>query len=86
MHHLRFNAYCGMSWQIASGTLIDCRNAAAKILRKRKKNGHPIVKLKENKWEVQEPENSILVPDTAGVLVLETPEIEEEEESYEDDY
>ena len=71
MHTLRFSAYCGMGWSIKSGTLDECRVAAAKILRKRKREGHNIVKLKENKWECQEPENCMMVPDTAGVLVLE---------------
>lgn len=71
MHTLRFSAYCGMSWRIAQGDLQSCRIAAAKILRKRKREGHAIVKLKPNKWECQEPENCMMVPDTAGVLVLE---------------
>lgn len=76
MHTLRFNAYCGMSWEIAQGDLDKCRSMAAKILRKRKRTGHFIHKLKENVWECQEPEDSFMVPDTAGTLVLD--EIQED--------
>lgn len=74
MHTLRFSAYCGMSWNIKSGSLDECRIAAAKVLRKRKREGHPIVKLESNKWECQEPEDCMMVPDTAGILVLDSEE------------
>ena len=84
MHNLRFSAYCGMGWSIKSGTLDECRIAAAKILRKRKREGHHIVKLKENKWECQEPEDCIMVPDTAGVLVLE--KSNKDDDNYEEEY
>lgn len=81
MNTLNFNAYCGMSWKIEEGDLDKCRIAAAQILRKRKRTGHFIHKIKENVWECQEPENSFMVPDTAGTLVLsETPEEFDSEE------
>lgn len=84
MYTLTFSAYCGMSWKITEGDLESCRTSAAKVLRNRKLSGHPIVKLKENKWECQESENNFLIPDTAGILTIN--EIEEPEEEIEEDY
>jgi hypothetical protein len=70
MYTLNFNAYCGMSWEIGQGELSSMRKLAAKILRKRKRTGHYIRKLKKNLWECQEPEDCFMIPDTAGTLKL----------------
>lgn len=90
MYNLHFNAYCGMSYEISKGDLDDCRKMAAKVLRSRKKSGHFIHKIKENVWECQEPDNSFMVPDSAGTLVLSetTEEFDSEElsEEFNDEY
>lgn len=70
MYSLTFSAYCGMNWEVSFGDLEKCRLKAARILRSRKADGHFIHKIKENVWECQEPENSFMVPDTAGILSL----------------
>jgi len=70
MYKLDFSAYCGMSYNIASGELSEIRKKAAGVLKSRKRNGHFIHKLRKNAWECQEPEGCFMVPDSAGILVL----------------
>lgn len=73
-----FYAYCGMSIPIDAGLdEEDARTLAARVLRRRRATGHPVSKLKPadsdemGRWEAGEPEDCALVPDTAGILVLE---------------
>jgi hypothetical protein len=78
---LSFSAFCGMSYDIAGD---DVRLAAARFIRRRRKNGQRVVKLRDNVWECQEPENCSMIPDTAGVLSLDESSDENEEEYYEE--
>ena len=77
---LSFSAFCGMSYDISGD---DIRVAAARFIRRRRKNGQTVVKLGDNRWECQEPENCSMIPDTAGVLCLDDSEDDFEDE---DDY
>jgi len=78
---LSFSAFCGMSYDIPGD---DIRVAAARFIRRRRKNGQRVVKLRDNVWECQEPENCSMIPDTAGVLSLDESSDENEEEYYEE--
>ena len=71
-YHLKFNAHCGM-------TTIDeeflskeeGREKAAGILRRRRDSGHQVSTInKGSYWECGEPEDCMMVPDTAGMLTL----------------
>ena len=77
---LFFSAYCGMSYDISGD---DARVAAARFIKARRKNGQTVVKLGDNRWECQEPENCSMIPDTAGILCLDD---EDDFEDEDDDY
>lgn len=70
VYSLVFSSFSGMTWEINRGDKSECRTSAAEVLRKRRKTGHFIRKLKPNVWECQEPENCFMIPDTAGCLYL----------------
>lgn len=78
----KFSAYCGMTYEVEHDSEKGLRKAAANFIRKRRNNGQPVVKLRENVWECQEPENCLMIPDTAGILSIDTsePEFDCEEE------
>jgi hypothetical protein len=78
---LSFSAFCGMSYDISGD---DARTAAARFIKARRNNGQTVVKLGDNRWECQEPENCSMIPDTAGILCLDDSEDDFEDE--EDDY
>jgi len=80
---LSFSAYCGMSYDISGD---DARVAAARFIRRRRNNGQRVVKLGDNRWECQEPENCSMIPDTAGILCLDDSEDDFEDEDEDDDY
>ena len=86
---VRFTGHCGMvledetfeSWE-------DAREEAKKIMANRESTGHAIDQIRgddsegaECSWEIGEPDDSAMVPDTAGILSLidETPEFDEDE-------
>jgi len=65
-------AYCGMSVPLADGDENECRGRAARVLRRRRNQGHPIAVLDFGKaWEIQEREDAMMVSDFAGVMKLE---------------
>lgn len=74
---LRFSAFCGMPIPIieASDREYDesfVRMRAAQVLRDRRASGHTVSILERGRaWECLEPEDSFLIPDTAGTLHLE---------------
>jgi hypothetical protein len=84
---LSFSAYCGMTYEVdAEGDRKSFRKAAANFIRRRRKNGQPVVKLGDNRWECQEPENCSMIPDTAGVLCLDDDEdTDDDDNEYEED-
>jgi hypothetical protein len=80
---LSFSAYCGMTYDINGD---DARTAAARFIRRRRKNGQTVVKLRANRWECQEPENCSMIPDTAGILCLDDDFEDDFEDDDDDDY
>ena len=73
MTTLRFNAYCGMSHILQEGDKDECRDIAAKTIRRRRRQGYPVVVLApKEQWEIQEPDGACMVPDECGVLTLAT--------------
>jgi hypothetical protein len=68
--NLTLNAYCGMPIPIIEGgDKEDCRKAAARRIRFLRADGFPVATLEPGQaWEVQEPEDCCLVPDSCGVL------------------
>jgi hypothetical protein len=85
-HRLKFAAHSGLgAYEVEEGELAECRLAAAKLLRRRRRQDHPCTTLKIGReWEISEPEDCLMVPDTAGILWL--VEIEEPEQDEPDDY
>jgi hypothetical protein len=71
---VRFAAYCGMAGIPEDfDNMADARKAVADILRRRRRQGYPVSILETGaEWEIEEPEDSAMVPDTCGVLSLET--------------
>jgi hypothetical protein len=65
-------AYCGMS--IPHGefeTRDEARTAAARIIRRRRRQGFPVTTLdRGERWEIEEPDDCFMVPDQCGVLSL----------------
>lgn len=67
VHH----AYCGMSIPLEAGTLEECRERAARRIRWARREEFPVVTLEKGKeWEIEEPDDCLLVPDSCGVLVI----------------
>src|SRR5579864_5248574 len=65
------HAYCGMSIPIKEGAKDDVRSAAARYLRRLRREGFPVVTMESGReWEIQEPEDSVLVPDECGLLTI----------------
>lgn len=86
MFTLNFFAYCGMSMKIAEGEETAVRKAAANLLRRRRNQDFPVWCLnKGNKWEIGEPEDCMMVPDTSGILKI-TEEVVDEEDFESEDY
>jgi hypothetical protein len=70
------HAYCGMAQPIGDDYMDhdEARQEAAKLLRRRRRQGFPITVIKKGrKWEVEEPEDCMMVPDSCGVLTLRDP-------------
>lgn len=67
-----FSAYCGMAWEIdAYSDRSSARDEVADYLRKRRNQGYPIAILKRgSSWEIQEPTDTIMVPDECGTLSI----------------
>lgn len=72
MYSLTNHAYCGMSSVPREfEDLADVRKAAAARLRYLRNEGFPIETLtKGQEWEIQEPEDAVMVPDQCGMLVI----------------
>ena len=65
------HAYCGMSIPIKEGDRDDVRSAAARYLRRLRREGFPVaVMTKGQEWEIQEPEDCVMVPDECGMVTL----------------
>ena len=65
-------SYSGMPIPIEKGDKEDVRQATARLIRRLRGEGFPVVTLaKGEKWEVQEPAGACLVPDYCGILRME---------------
>ena len=87
---LKFHAFCGMTTlDETTGDRTDARKMAADLIRRRRHGDHPVRLLEKGaSWEVQEPEDCMMVPDTAGILRLheeEEDEWDEDEEDWDED-
>ena len=72
--------------KIAEGEETAVRKAAANLLRRRRNQDFPVWCLnKGNKWEIGEPEDCMMVPDTSGILKI-TEEVVDEEDFESEDY
>lgn len=72
---LTMHAYCGMSIPLIERQdrmpVENARDRAARILRVRRNSGHYVSVLRKGEsWEIAEPEDCALIPDTAGTLSL----------------
>jgi hypothetical protein len=60
-----------MSATIGDADDADARTAAARLIRRRRRQGFPVVILERGReWEVMEPEGCAMVPDACGVLYI----------------
>jgi hypothetical protein len=71
MYRLNHHAYCGMSG-IADTfeDSTDARKAAARRIRDYRASFKVTTLERGERWEVLEPEDSVMVPDACGTLVL----------------
>lgn len=67
---LTLHGYCGMPIPIVDeGDMAECRSAVAQEVRRLRAEGFPVVTLeKGTEWEVQEPADCDMVPDSCGIL------------------
>ena len=73
MYTLRMAAYCGMGYPVTEPDedRAEARAAAARILRRRRRQGFPVVMLNRGlEWEIQEPLACVMVPDQCGTLYI----------------
>jgi hypothetical protein len=70
---LTLHAYCGMAQPIRGAGMdeADARQAAARLIRRRRREDFPITVIRKGRqWEVEEPEDCMMVLDCCGVLIL----------------
>lgn len=74
MHIVKFYSYSGLSGlphEYQDDELGDARAYVARRLRKARKSGHHVITLQRGKqWEICEPDDCALIPDSAGVLTM----------------
>jgi len=82
MFNVTTYAYCGMTLPHGEYESIeDARSRAAQRIRYLRSEDFPVVKIGPLEWEVEEPEDCMMVPDCCGTLC-----IEEVEDEIEEDY
>jgi hypothetical protein len=72
-YRVRFSAYCGLSYEMGEQLSRDeARDTIARLLRRRRRTGHPVSILESGtEYEIGEPEDCALIPDTAGLAWIE---------------
>jgi hypothetical protein len=73
---LTLHASCGMTQPIGDASMdeADARQAAARLLRRRRRDDFPLTVIKKGpQWEVAELEDCAMLPDGCGVLILRDP-------------
>lgn len=77
-YRVRFVAFCGLAYDLDTDlTLPEARQTLARLIRRRRRSGHVIstdIRDGLTSAEFGEPENAVLIPDTAGTawIVRET--------------
>ena len=68
-YHVHFAAHSGITWEQDGGDeLAEARAIAAQIIRAARSDGQRVDKLRRHEWELCEPDDCALIPDTAGIL------------------
>lgn len=75
MYILKFAAFSGLSYECARGDREEVRDFAARLLRRRRKQGFrpALVEMRPRKprtWEISEPDDRAMVPHLAGMLYM----------------
>jgi len=84
MRGLKFFAYCGMMTVNVTGD--SCRDLAAALIRKRRKEGFEVTTLERGKeWEVIEPNGVMIVPEECGFLCLNEDNEDDEDDEWDDE-
>lgn len=72
MHALTLHAYCGMAVPIEEGDRANVRRAAAQQLRMARAEHRPVsVLTRGQEWELESPDDAVMIGDDAGILTLE---------------
>lgn len=65
------HAYCGMNVPVAEDVDKDAaKDAVRGFLRRARRKGNPVEKLGPRRWEIQTPEDAIMVDDLEGTLAI----------------
>lgn len=67
---IRVYTFSGLSYTYMRGSFDEMRNRVDDLIRLREERGCEVVQLSDYKWEVQEPEDSMLVSDLCGYICL----------------
>lgn len=67
-----FHAHCGITWDLDDDDdRTTVRNSVAAYLREKRREGRTVNVLEPGeRWEIEEPDDCIMIPDDAGTLVL----------------
>lgn len=71
-HRVTHYGYCGMAGVPSfAADLAEARECAARRLRYYRRAGYPVATLERGaRWEIQEPDGVLMVPDACGTLEL----------------
>jgi hypothetical protein len=75
-------AYCGMTFPHGDPGMDrdEARQEVARLIRRRRREGFPVTThTRGSTWEVMEPEDTMMVPDECGTLLLIIPENHDDE-------
>lgn len=65
-------AYCGMPVPIRTNVdFQEARSVASDLRKRRKQQGYPVTHLGGNKWEIETPDDAIMIGDREGILEIE---------------
>lgn len=68
---VRHSAYCGMSDSETFESMSEARQDVARRIRRYRRQGFPVDVLEPGEsWEIQEPENCMMVPDCCGTISI----------------
>src|SRR5688572_23661313 len=72
MYYLKQFPFCGLSMpREYCGDRADARYAAAQLLKRRRRQGFPVIILARGaRWEILEPADAVMVPDQCGTVAI----------------